>query len=312
MNFYLPTVSTEPLTLSVVSPSNSPLVKKINEELIENARLQARHANIELQFMPYWDADWHGYAGTPEQRKADLLEALVNTTSGVMSSVGGYTSISVLSPDIILAAEKSSKWVMGMSDMTTILNAITFSTGLITIYGVDLAWGFGKYLRSEWLDVLTTIVLEKNLNSLQTYSLMPLQRQDNSIEGRIMGGCLSSFMSLVGTKYDPLKKIDEDFIFVLEDINIDIRVVEDKLYQLHQIDNYNKYCKALIVGNFLNKEENSNKILQKRIIDILKNTKVSVYSSEYIGHGVANIPLPIGAKAVLNESSDRVNWNLST
>lgn len=286
--------------MAVVSPSFSPVRNNSGIELIKTAKDFASSENFKLNFMDNWDKTNGKEGGSVEEKTNDLMQAAGSQVSIVISSNGGRGVMGVLNDKLIDTLAKSNKWLSGMSDTAPLLNALTFKKGLVTIYGVDLLWGVGKLLRNEhWVAFKDLISLGK-IETLNKYSFIPLTDKSTA-EGRIMGGCLTSFFYLLGTKYDPMELCDENFILVLEDIFGSLGDVVDKFYQLTKTPNFLNKCQGVILGNFMSENsDESNKLVQDKAIEIFKQVSIPVFKSENIGHGVENMPLLIGAKVAVD------------
>lgn len=88
----------------------------------------------------------HSYsAGTTEQRQQDLMAAFADPeVKAIVLSMGGATAIDVidgLDYDLIVA---NPKIVTGISDSSTVLEAITARTGLVTFHGFEML-DFDRY-----------------------------------------------------------------------------------------------------------------------------------------------------------------------
>ncbi len=84
-------------------------------------------------------AQRHGYfAGTDEQRLADLNAALGDSeVAAVWCIRGGYGTTRILDQLDFDALARRPKPVMGYSDITAVLNAVTRRTGLVTFHAPD-------------------------------------------------------------------------------------------------------------------------------------------------------------------------------
>jgi muramoyltetrapeptide carboxypeptidase len=78
-----------------------------------------------------------GYlAGTDQERLADLNAALNDPSIDAIWCIrGGYGSIRLLAEIDYAAIAKQPKALIGFSDITALLNAITRSTGVVTFHG---------------------------------------------------------------------------------------------------------------------------------------------------------------------------------
>lgn len=147
---------------------------------------------------------------------------------------GGELAIEVL--DKIDYEALQNKWILGYSDISAILLAITLKTGIATAHGTNLVDLRGKYsdeTTAKWLDVLKT----KQGETIKQYSSKMYQSKwdhnqtsdyvfnfDNTtlwqsigqgkinLESRFLGGCVDVIHHLIGTPYGNVKKFKEQFI----------------------------------------------------------------------------------------------------
>ncbi|UWE05022.1 S66 family peptidase [Laceyella sacchari] len=129
-----------------------------------------------------------------------------------------------------------NKWVLGYSDTSVLLLAITLTTGIATAHGpnlVDLRGEYWDETTGAWLDVLST---ERGASILQ-YSSTKYQEKwqhDNptpclfhltepthwkvishtkaKVQGRLLGGCVDVIRHLIGTPYGDVGKFRKAFI----------------------------------------------------------------------------------------------------
>ena len=108
-------------------------------------------------------------------------------------------------------------------------------------------------------------------------------------EGIIWGGNLSTVVSLCGQDFIP----DEDFIFFAEDLNEPVYKIDKMFTQLFNIENFYRNCKAIVLGDFLNVD---NEIW---LDDLFKSFQVPVVGGFKITHAEEKVTLPVGKKAKL-------------
>lgn len=129
-----------------------------------------------------------------------------------------------------------NKWILGYSDISGLLLAITLKTGLATAHGTNLIDLRGKDsdpTTAMWQTVLST----KKGESVIQYSSEKYQKEwqhDNptphifhlteptywkttgkgvvTIKGRILGGCIDIVRHLIGTPYGDVRKFNKDFL----------------------------------------------------------------------------------------------------
>lgn len=128
------------------------------------------------------------------------------------------------------------KWIMGYSDTSVLLLAITLNTGIATAHGINLIDLRGEYsdkTSAMWDKVLSTKVGE----SVVQYSSEKYQKEwdhENptpcvfdlteetkwkivgedkaEVNGRILGGCIDVIRHLIGTPFGQVKKFQEELI----------------------------------------------------------------------------------------------------
>lgn len=307
MNYRIP-ITKNIKQWAVVSPSYSPVRNEASIELLQVAKKKAEQQKINLEFMDNWDKTNGKEGGSIEEKKYDLIQACNTMSGAIISSNGGRGVMAILNDTLITKLGQSQKWICGMSDTTTLLNAVTYKEKLITIYGIDLLWGLGKFLTDKNAETFKKIMESGKLDSLNSFCLTNIIKGSRQAKGRIMGGCLTSFFYLLGTQYDPMNLINEPFILVLEDIFESLGDIEDKFCQLKLNDNFTSKCNGLILGNFLSdNSEESNKKVQEKAIKVFQDCEMPIFVSTEIGHGVHNIPLPIGG--MLEIQNGNTHWS---
>lgn len=191
-------------------------------------------------------------SGPREARARDLLALWKSDeVKAILPPWGGELLIHLL-PHIDFAelASSTPKWILGYSDISTMLFALTTLTGIATAHGttlMEMVPGQIDGLSQRWGDVLATVPGgEVELRSSTAFQVKGAKwdqepaasfnltektfwrcmRQGNeldslSLHGRIIGGCLETLSGLVGTRYGDLpafrsRRQDEGLILYLE------------------------------------------------------------------------------------------------
>ena len=99
----------------------------------------------------------HGYlAGTDDERLTDLNSALADPSIDASWCIrGGYGSIRLLDRVDYEAMIRRPKIVIGFSDITALLNAMTRLTGVVTFHGPVARAGMPAFSRRHFELVLT-------------------------------------------------------------------------------------------------------------------------------------------------------------
>lgn len=128
------------------------------------------------------------------------------------------------------------KWILGYSDTSVLLLAITLKTGMATAHGPNLVDLRGKYsdeTTAMWEQVLSTAagesVLQNSSKKFQeewqhdnpTPCIFHLTKETNwktvsgkkeRVEGRLLGGCMDVIRHLIGTPFDHVAQFKQQFI----------------------------------------------------------------------------------------------------
>jgi len=155
------------------------------------------------------------YAGTAEQRVADLHAAFTDETiDGVICTRGGWGSaelLPLLDRELIWA---NPKVFVGYSDHTSLHTWFWNECKLPTVYGPMVA---ADWSHDDGADVRTwrSVVEGEGPWSADAADGLRVLRDGNA-EGRLLGGCISILEAGLGTPW--ALKIEEPCILFLEDI----------------------------------------------------------------------------------------------
>ena len=194
---------------------------------------------------------WRGsYAGSPEERLADLRAALEDPSiKAILCNRGGYGTIrfAEMLPLEELAAHP--KWLVGFSDITT-LCGMEARAGVMSIHGPMgkfLAKTAGAGKSAELLRGLLT-------GTVPEYALPahPLSRPGTAT-APLVGGNLSTFVPLLGTRADATA--GREILLFIEEIEEDYRHI-DRLINTLRLHGVFDRCRGVILGQFTGCEAN--------------------------------------------------------
>lgn len=182
--------------------------------------------------------DRHGYfAGTDRDRAADVNRMFADDRiAGVVCYTGGWGSPRILPLlDYDLMARKP-KVLIGYSDITAMLNAITQRTGLVTFHGPVGSSVFDVYTQENFRRVVMTAEPAGVLAQPAKKPDLLIDRVNRTVRlspgkatGRLAGGNLTMLASLMGTPYE----LDTaGAIVFMEDIREDVYRIDRMLTQL--------------------------------------------------------------------------------
>jgi muramoyltetrapeptide carboxypeptidase len=157
------------------------------------------------------------YAGTKEDRIADIHEAFADTTiNGVMCTRGGWGSAELLPLLDAALVRANPKVFVGYSDHTSLHSWFWNECGMQTFHAPMVAADWSKEDGVDERTWRAAVEGEGKWSVGETDGLRVLRA--GSTEGRLLGGCLSMLEAGLGTSW--ALKIDEPCVLFLEDIGV--------------------------------------------------------------------------------------------
>lgn len=170
-----------------------------------------------------------------------------------------------------------NKWVLGYSDLSVLLLAITLKTGIATAHGANFI-----DLRGEYSDATTamwrTVLAARPGESVQQQSSLHFQREwkhdapspcvfhleeptywktvsqaEVNMQGRLLGGCIDVIRHLIGTPYGNVqyfqKKMirNEPILWYLENCELNTADLHRSLVQM-KLAGWFEHCAGLMFG----------------------------------------------------------------
>jgi len=191
--------------------------------------------------------EWHGFGGTIEQRKEDLLWALRSPgIKAIMPTRGGDGTPHLLCEIPLDTLRRYPKWIIGFSDITALLSAEACA-GYQSIHG-SMCEAIARY---NGTDTVSQAVLGMLTGRLPHYKVKPHPlNQRGRARGMLLGGNMSVYGGLAGSEYDFLKYIEkEDCILFIEDLGESIARV-DRMLHLLELRGLLSRLKGIICGKF--------------------------------------------------------------
>ena len=184
----------------------------------------------------------NAYAGTADERASDLLWALEDdTVKAVVCSRGGYGSNHLLNRIPQEYYQQHPKWIVGHGDITVLLYAIAGS-GVMCIHG---PMAFQIASNQEPTSSITRNILFGTVPQYRIPS-NPYNRVGHA-EGILIGGNLSSYSAIAGTKYQ--LSLKQDIILFIEEVEESLHGIDRLFYMLTLQENFER-VKGIIFGTF--------------------------------------------------------------
>jgi len=252
----------------------------------------------------------NGYlAGSDQQRADDFNDMFKNRdVKAILCSRGGYGCSRILPLIDFDQCRRHPKIVIGYSDVTILQLALFRICGLVTFSGpmvaIDIGKGLDPLTEGSFWQQISRPVLHSYILEEGGYS--PVIYQGGAAEGRLLGGCLTSINSLLGTPFLP------DFtgcILVLEDIGEDVYKIDRYFNQLFHAGIL--HCiSGLIMGQFIDCEEEGNPnasfTIEQVIRHYTKDLNIPVMANLPYGHGEQKYTLPLGCLVRLDASRGEI------
>ncbi len=280
--------------------------------------------------------DGSGHVSAPKaERAAELTAMLIDPTiRAVVPPWGGETAIDLLDQldfDAIAAAEPT--WLVGYSDLSTILLPLTLRTGWATLHGdnladtpyevpdglvhwLDLAAATGEVTQRDSGRIDTWVRFEEGPEAPRAtewrrvgsgaWSLHGAERLD--VTGRLVGGCLDTVAHLVGTPFGDVAgfgraRAADGLVVYLEVCDANPFDVARMLHGMRYAGWFT-HARALLMGR--TSAEDAESLTQHgAVLDAVGMLDLPVVFDLEIGHVPPHLPLVNGALARVVVDGDR-------
>ncbi|KAA3613761.1 MAG: LD-carboxypeptidase [Calditrichaeota bacterium] len=258
-----------------------------------------------------------GYlAGNIEERIADLHDMFRDDEIKAIVAVrGGYGSAQLLPHLDYELIRKHPKILVGYSDITALALGIYVKTGLVTFHGPVAISTFTDYTKKYFLSTLGSTEPIGEIDdapysdNLQTTNRVWTVREGIA-EGRLIGGNLTLFQTLIGTPCEPDTR---DAILFFEEVGEEPYDLDRMLNHLKQVGKFEG-----VRGVFFDKLPSvkpaslqpgfyASLSTEQVIEDVFREYSFPVCFGLSIGH-IKNKPtLPLGIKARLDATKGRLS-----
>jgi muramoyltetrapeptide carboxypeptidase len=252
------------------------------------------------------------FAGGDRERAADINNAFKDRAIDAIICVQGGTGAARTLPYIDFdCIARNPKIFVGYSDITVLQLAMLQRCGLITFYGPMAATEFGQAFTSftdeHFFQSVTTTEEDMLLRNTRGRRILTLC--GGEAKGQLVGGCLSVFVSLLGTEWEVDTK---DKVLFFEDVNERPHRIERYLTQLF-LANKLQVASAILFGAFTRceyTERNEHGEGHVRTLDVVRDhvlplKKPCLYGLQF-GHVRNKLTLPNGGYAFINATKKNV------
>lgn len=229
------------------------------------------------------------YAGTPEERLADLRWALGDPEiKAILCNRGGYGALHLL--DRLGADElaASPKWIIGCSDITMLLQMANCA-GVAAIHGPMCS----QIAPSGGTAPGCATLRELLLGRVPRYELPPhpLNRPGRA-RGILTGGNLCTFTPGLGLWADSTRF--GDLVLFIEEVEESMHHI-DRLFNMLRLRGVPERCRAVVLGDFTRcRADLGYGSVEELLTEYLQQYDIPVLCGFPAGHGPRNFPLLTG------------------
>ncbi|MFI7174785.1 LD-carboxypeptidase [Streptomyces spororaveus] len=254
-------------------------------------------------FEPVLGAHALGRSGYRAGSTTDLLDdfhAMIadDTIAAVVCAGGGKNTNRLLSGLDYPLIAAHPKAIVGVSDASLLLNAITARTGLVTVHGPSVMWDWAQDGPAETFEHFTAVLYGRpdaaRIDAPLTWT------RAGVAEGHLVAGCLSSLRCLLGTPWEPLW---DGALLVIEDAFKPTDLLDQALTHFRDCGVLDRIA-GLIVGESVGCEPTAGITVAEMVDEVCRDYGWPLAHGLPYGHTPLKVTLPIGATARLDADAE--------
>jgi muramoyltetrapeptide carboxypeptidase len=239
-------------------------------------------------------------AGEDRDRAKQILALFADSEiDAVICARGGFGSIRILEFLDFQVFVRHPKPLIGFSDATALLNAVTCNSGLVTFHGptVTTLGRASEASRKAFFNAVT------QLSDMQISSDAGQVIREGKTSGPLIGGNLTTLCHLIGTPFEPGL---EGVILFLEDIGeLPYRI--DRMLMQMKLAGWLEKIAGLVLGNFENCGQPEE--IVEIVSEFVEEYDIPALAGSGFGHIDENPTIPIGGWAEMD--TDRRSFIVS-
>ncbi len=246
------------------------------------------------------------FAGTDELRANELNMFFADQTiKGIFCMKGGWGCARLLDKLDYKSIENNPKVLIGFSDITTLLIAITAKTGLVTFQGPVGNSGWNTWTSEAFKSVvMNASVPHPFINPGTEDPIVTIN--PGKATGELIGGNLTVITSLMGSMYLPDWK---NKILFLEEVKEEPYSIDRMLTQL-KLCGVLDYISGFVFGKCakcLAEEPQKAFTFHEVILQHLKPLAIPAFYGAMIGHIENKLTVPLGINATINADKGSIS-----
>lgn len=245
-----------------------------------------------------------GYLSDTDEARAKAFMDLIHDTEvkAIFFTRGGWGCARILPLLDFNAIQKNPKIILGFSDITAFLVAISHKTGLVTFHGPNGNASWGDFSLQSIENMIVKGATETIVTTdLKLYPTAPVCIRPGIASGELYGGNLSVLTGLLGTEYLPDWK---GKILFLEEVREEPYRVDRMLTQW-KLNGVFDELSGVVLGQFrkcIPEEPTRSFSLQEVFEYHFKDVNFPVFSGFLCGHILDKFTLPVGQTVEIDAS----------
>lgn len=312
-------------TIGVTAPSSG-----VSTDLHELLRLACSRMEANGYSLICGETVWteHKAKSAPAKVRATEFNQMMkdDTIGMIFPPWGGELLIEVL--EFIDWEQIKRKWIMGYSDISVLLLAVTLKTGIATAHGANLIDQRGEWsdqTTGMWENVLTTNIGESVVQQSSPYYQKEWNHDDPSpcvfhlnestswqvvsheavkIQGRLLGGCIDVIRHLIGTPYGDVRHFQqhviskEPIVWYLENCELNTADIRRSLVQM-KLAGWFDHCAGILFGRSGVNRPVGNYTLEDMYQELAEELEIPIVYDIDCGHVPPQMTFINGALAVI-------------
>jgi muramoyltetrapeptide carboxypeptidase len=280
-------------TIGIVAPASS-----VTEDQMQPAMRWLESFGYAVKLGKSVGARDRFLAGADADRASDLTDMFRDdSVKAILIGRGGYGSSRLLELVDWSSIAAHPKPFVGFSDTTAFQLALYAKTGMVSYTGLSLSTDVREGTPDQTLNRdLIDLLAGRRMQDVEG-----LAGEDAS--GKLIGGCLSLLVHLLGTPWLP--RLDKRLLF-LEDVGESLYRVDRMLNQL-LLSGILKTVSAVLIGTFYGCEGDAEDGTVTEVVEDFKGRcPCPVIEGLPFGHGLPRRVLPIGREAQVSGGRLRI------
>ena len=294
-------------TIAITAPASN--IKGDVKKLYKNVIKRIEDEGYKVRIEPTTGKSYGTYAGTEAERAEELNRLFGDdTVDAILCLRGGYGSAQLLDKLDYTTIANNPKMLIGFSDITALHNAIYKKANLVGISGPMIS-KLKTGSEYSWKQLFAGL---KTHDAIGVVPMPEGTKLDTLVPGEatghIIGGNLCTFLSLLGTPYQPDCK---GAILVLEEVGESSYRIDRMLNQLLQAGIL-KDVNAIVFGEFTACAPEKGGFTTDEVIE--KYAKLAgkpAVKGLPLGRGNNNIFLPIGVQGSLKATKANATFKVT-